>query len=219
MQFGREIIDERTANIEKEPSGHDDDRVYAWSLAELFDCILDFLNRESVEKLILGDDDGESTTQIILSDGRNVWDTVAFILNGELPGEKVISTKIIDHALKMNELQSLVPRKRYSGGFMSISLLLVHHGSDEQLRQFVDLILIPEDNGNIWIDFLSQYGEMKRGGKRRNEEECWKVDLFLRCVKNKLGDTIVQRLVRKDIIESTGKPELASVLEKYANDE
>ena len=195
--------------------------MYAWKLTELFECISLCLSKESVEKLILGDDDGESTTQIILSDGRNVWDTVAFILNGELPGEKVISTKIIDQALQMEfaELQSLVPRKRYSGGFISISLLLVHHGSDEQLRQFVDLILIPEDNGTIWIDFLSQYGEMKRGGKKRNEEECWKVDLFLRCVKNKLGDTDVQRLVRKDIIESTGKPELASVLKKYVNDE
>ena len=188
------------------------------------------LGKESVEELILGDDDGETITRFILSDGFNSWKSVDFILTEDLPGEIVISTKIIDHALKMVELNSLVPRKRYSGGFMSISLLLVDHGSDEQLRQFVDLISTPfTDKGNIWIDFLSQcerelWGRhfyvgcyMKklrqckmeremgyREDKKEDYEEIeyWIVDRFLHFVKNKLGDTIVQRLVRKEVIMS-----------------
>ena len=249
MQFGREIIDERAADIAKESSRHDGGRVYAWSLLNLFDCgILRCLGKESVEKLILGDDDGEAVTRIILSDGLDSWGTVAFILIQDLPGEKVISTKIIDRALKMVELNSLVPQKKYSDGFMSISLLLLDHGSDEELRQFVDLISTPypEDNGTIWIDFLSQcerklwgrhfyvgyymeklrqckmeremrYSEDKK--KDYEEIEYWIVDLFLHFVKNKLGDTIVQRLVRKDVINVVeSKDELANVLKKYVND-
>ena len=205
------------------------------------------LGKESVEELILGDDDGETITRFILSDGFNSWKSVDFILTEDLPGEIVISTKIIDHALKMVELNSLVPRKRYSGGFMSISLLLVDHGSDEQLRQFVDLISTPfTDKGNIWIDFLSQcerelWGRhfyvgcyMKklrqckmeremgyREDKKEDYEEIeyWIVDRFLHFVKNKLGDTIVQRLVRKDVINVVeSKGEIANVLKKYVND-
>ena len=238
MQFGREIIGERAANIFKEPIGHEDDRVYAWSLAELFKCILRCLSKESVEKLILGDDDGETITRFILSDGLDSWDTVAFLLTRRLPGEKVISTKIIDHALKMTDLQSLVPWKRYSGGFMSISLLLVDHGSDEQLRQFVDLISTPyPDKGNIWIDFLLPYEGrswlrhhyaflyMEEFQRWKIEREMgfdnWVVDRFLQCVRNKLSDTILQRLVCKDAIDvakSKGKRGPATVLKKYVND-
>ena len=214
MQFGSEIINERATNITKGQP-----RMYAWRMVELFNCILDCLGQESLEKLILGDDDGETITRIILFDGLDSLDTVAFILNKHLPGEKVFSTKIIDHALKLDKLKSLVPRKRYSGGFMSISLLLLNHGSNEQLRQFVDLILTPyPDKGNIWIDFLLLY---KRGSWRGNHldemrrhqwkmqpkmglfgtkeddahKEFWIAVSFLECVWMKLGDIdIVQRL-------------------------
>ena len=113
---------------------------------------------------------------------------------------------------------------------MSISLLLVFHGSDEQLRQFVDLISTPHpDKDNIWIDFLSQnerewwrrhryashYVEMLRDrwemeremGYREDKKEYygvieyWIVDFFLHFVKNKLSDTILKRLVCKDAID------------------
>ena len=61
---------------------------------------------------------------------RYSWDGVDLKLNN-LCWQKVISTKIVDHALKMVDLKSLVPLKRYGDGFMSISFLLVDHGSDK----------------------------------------------------------------------------------------
>ena len=50
MQFGREIIDERATNIAKESSVHDDDRVYDWSLAVLFEYYR--LDSQTLSKLL-----------------------------------------------------------------------------------------------------------------------------------------------------------------------
>ena len=50
MQFGREIIDDRATNIAKESSVHDDDRVYDWSLAVLFEYYR--LDSQTLSKLL-----------------------------------------------------------------------------------------------------------------------------------------------------------------------
>lgn len=122
----------------------------------------------------------------------------------------------------------------FSRNFMNLLSFLVDLASKKQWEQFIDLILTQPDDGkssSIWYKYLSGYEHhrfqfrlhlWKRTQRKMgnynitfedlllDEDEFGEVDIFLRCVSEKLGDFDVQRLVCRcktliDLKESTGK--------------
>ena len=79
---------------------------------------------------------------------------------------------------------------------MNILPFLVDHTSKEQWDQLVDLILTPSegDSFSIWSFYLSRYEVSSMALLLTNSlwEEHWELNIFLRCVSERLGDTAVQ---------------------------
>ena len=143
---------------------------------------------------------------------------------------------IFNQALKMipNILEDREISVIFSRNFMNLLPFLVDLASKKQWEQFIDLILTQPDEGkssSIWYKYFSGYEHhrfqfrlhlWKRTQRKMghynitfedlllDEDEFGEVDLFLRCVSEKLGDFDVQRLVCQcktliDLKESTGK--------------